>query len=322
LWQVFRFAAPALVAGNTVVLKHASNVPGCALAIARIAREAGLPPDVFRTVLVGSDMVPELIAHPQIAAVTATGSTEAGRAIGRAAGQALKKCVLELGGSDPYIILEDADLTQAAEICARSRLTNSGQSCIAAKRFIVVRAVREAFESRLVENMRKAKVGSPLEQGTEVGPMARVDLRDQLAEQVRASIRAGARVLCGGDVPDRPGAWYPPTVLTDVGPGMPAYEEELFGPVAAVIPVEDEDEAIAVANASSYGLGAAVFTADLERGETIALHRLQAGSCFVNGAVRSDPRLPFGGIKDSGFGRELGAFGIREFVNIKSIWIA
>jgi len=320
-WQVFRFAAPTLMAGNAAVLKHASNVPGCALAIEELLREAGFPEHLFRTLLIGSDQVDPVIEHPLIRAVTLTGSTPAGRAVAAKAGSVLKKTVLELGGSDPYVILEDADIEQTAAICAKSRLINSGQSCIAAKRFVVVEAVREPFEQLLVQHMRAARVGDPMEETTEVGPLARHDLRDELHRQVQESLRKGARLLLGGEIPEGPGAYYPPTVLTDVPKGSPAYEEELFGPVAAIIPVRDEAEAIRVANDTVFGLGAAVFTRDEARGERIAREELEAGCCFVNDFVRSDPRLPFGGVKESGYGRELSIFGIREFVNIKTVFI-
>ncbi|MGH7570786.1 MAG: NAD-dependent succinate-semialdehyde dehydrogenase [Gemmatimonadota bacterium] len=320
-WQVFRFAAPGLMAGNAALLKHASNVPGSALAIEAIFREAGFPEDLFRALLVGSARVAPLIADDRVRAVTLTGSGPAGRAVAQAAGKSLKKTVLELGGSDPYVVLEDADLDQAVATCVKSRLINSGQSCIAAKRFIVVEPVRKDFERRFVEGMRSAVVGDPMDEATDVGPQARADLRDGLHRQVEETIALGARCLLGGEIPDRDGAWYPPTVLTDVQPASPGYQEELFGPVASIIPVTDEAQAIQVANDTSFGLGAAVFTRDLERGRRIAAEELDAGACFVNGLVRSDPRLPFGGIKESGYGRELSAFGIREFVNIKSVWI-
>jgi succinate-semialdehyde dehydrogenase / glutarate-semialdehyde dehydrogenase len=320
-WQVFRFAAPALMAGNAGVLKHASNVPGCGLAIEEVFRDAGLPDGLFKTLLIGSREVARVIEHPLVRAATLTGSTEAGRAIASRAGERLKKTVLELGGSDAYVVLEDADVEHAARICAKSRLINTGQSCIAAKRFIVVEPVREAFESRLVEHMRGYRVGDPLDEATDVGPLAREDLRDELHDQVVRSLEAGARCLLGGVVPEGRGAFYPPTVLTDVRPDSPANREELFGPVAAVIPVADEAEAIRVANDSVFGLGAAVFTADVERGKRIATEALEAGCCFVNDLVRSDPRLPFGGVKESGYGRELADFGIREFVNIKTVWV-
>lgn len=322
LWQVFRFAAPALIAGNTALLKHASNVPGCALAIETLLHEAGIPRDVFRTLLVPGSAVADLIAAQGVAAVTLTGSTPAGRSVGAAAGKALKPSVLELGGSDPYIVLADADVEAAAEACVAGRLVNSGQSCIAAKRLIVVAEIREAFETAIVHAMRRRRMGDPLDATTDIGPQAREDLRDELHGQVEASVAAGARLLLGGTIPDRPGAWYPPTVLTDVAAGMPAYDEELFGPVAAILPVADEAEAIHVANDTPFGLGAAVFTADVARGREIATKHLHAGACFVNTFVRSDPRLPFGGIKQSGYGRELAREGIRAFVNVKTIYVA
>ncbi len=321
-WQVFRFAAPNLMAGNAGLLKHASNVPGCALAIEEVFVDAGFPDGLFRTLLIPGSRVEGVIEHPLVRAVTLTGSTSAGKAVAAKAGEMLKKTVLELGGSDPYVILEDADLESAASICATARLINSGQSCIAAKRFIVVEKVREAFEELFVAAMAAGKMGDPMEEDTLVGPQARSDLRDELHDQVVRSIQAGARCVLGGEVPDGPGAYYPPTILTDVGPGMPAYSEELFGPVASVIPVKDEEEALRVANDSCFGLGAAVFTKDVERGTRIAREDLEAGACFVNDFVRSDPRLPFGGVKESGYGRELSSFGLLEFVNIKTVWVA
>jgi succinate-semialdehyde dehydrogenase/glutarate-semialdehyde dehydrogenase len=320
-WQVFRFLAPGLMAGNAAVLKHASNVPGCALAIEEIFRKAGFPENLFRTLLVGSRQVDAIIENPRIVAVTLTGSTAAGRAVARKAGEMLKKTVLELGGSDPYVILEDADLEAAVTTCVNSRLINAGQSCIAAKRFVVVEPVRERFEELFVEEMKGRKMGDPMEEDTSVGPLARWDLRDDLHRQVQESVEKGARCLLGGKVPEGAGAFYPPTVLTDVRKGMPAYEEELFGPVAAILPVEDEEEAIRIANDSVYGLGAAVFTRDLAKGESIATHDLEAGCCFVNTFVKSDPRLPFGGVKESGYGRELSHYGIKEFVNIKTVFV-
>ncbi len=322
LWQVFRFAAPALMAGNVGLLKHASNVTDCALAIEEILHSAGVPRAAFRALLVSSSRVAGLIESPHVAAVTLTGSTTAGRAVAAKAGACLKKSVLELGGSDPYLVLEDADIGAAAETCATSRLINGGQSCIAAKRFVVVESVLGEFEERLVERMRARSVGDPLDEATAVGPQARADLRDALDRQVEASVARGARVLLGCAVPAGPGAFYPPSVLTGVTPGMPAFDEELFGPVAAVVAAKDEKDAIRLANHTVFGLGAAVFTRDLARGERIARHELQAGSCFVNAFVRSDPRLPFGGIRESGYGRELGAFGIREFVNVKTVYVA
>ncbi|HEY2943879.1 MAG TPA: NAD-dependent succinate-semialdehyde dehydrogenase [Vicinamibacteria bacterium] len=320
-WQVFRFAAPALMAGNGALLKHAANVTGCALAIEQIFKDAGFPPPLFRALLVESKRVAGIIAAPEVKAVTLTGSTPAGRAVASKAGTMLKKTVLELGGSDPYLVLEDADLESAAETCVAARLINSGQSCIAAKRFIVVEPVRKRFEELFVEKMRRRKMGDPLEPGVEVGPQARRDLRDDLHRQVKESVKAGAKVLLGGQVPTGRGAFYPPTVLTDVRKGMAAFDEELFGPVAAIIAAKDEADAVRQANDSTFGLGAAVFTRDVKRGERIATEELEAGSCFVNALVKSDPRLPFGGIKESGYGRELSVFGIREFVNIKTVYV-
>jgi succinate-semialdehyde dehydrogenase / glutarate-semialdehyde dehydrogenase len=321
-WQVFRFAAPGLMAGNAAVLKHASNVPGCALAIEQLLREAGLPANLFRTLLIGNAEVEAVIEHPLVRAVTLTGSGPAGRSVARKAGEMLKKTVLELGGSDPYLVLEDADLDLAATVCAKGRLVNGGQSCIAAKRFIVVEPVRREFEQRFVEKMKAVRQGDPMDMATEIGPLARHDLREGLHRQVEQSIRRGARCLLGGEMPEGPGAYYPATVLTDVRKGMPAYDQELFGPVAAVIAVRDEAEAIAVANDSSFGLGGAVITRDLARGERIAAEAIESGCVFVNDAVRSDVRLPFGGVKESGYGRELSGYGIREFVNIKTVWVA
>jgi succinate-semialdehyde dehydrogenase/glutarate-semialdehyde dehydrogenase len=320
-WQVFRFAAPALMAGNAGVLKHASNVPASALAIEEVFLKAGFPKNLFRTLLIGSKQVAAVIENPLVKAVTLTGSTPAGKAVASKAGEMLKKTVLELGGSDPYIILEDANLEEAVGTCVASRLINAGQSCIAAKRFIVVASLVTAFEELFVQKMNAQRIGDPLDPATTVGPQARHDLREELHGQVQKSIAHGARLLLGGSIPDDPGAYYPPTVLTDVKKGMPAYDEELFGPVAAIIPVKDEIEAIRVANDTIFGLGAAIFTEDIEKGEQIATLDLEAGSCFVNTNVRSDPRLPFGGINESGYGRELSYFGIREFVNIKTIFV-
>ena len=321
-WQVLRFAAPNLMAGNTALLKHASNVQGCARAIESLLRRAGLPPDAFINLAVEGAAVAALIARPQVAAVTLTGSTQAGRAVGRAAGEALKKSVLELGGSDPYVVLADADVERAAESCVASRLINTGQSCIAAKRFIVVEPVRARFTEAVVERMRAATQGPPLQQpDAALGPQARADLRDELHAQVEGSVARGARRLLGGKRPSGAGAFYPPTVLDDVRPGLPAFDEETFGPVAAIVPARDEDQALDLANAGGFGLGAALFTADAERGARLAERRLEAGSCFVNDFVRSDPRLPFGGIKASGYGRELGTFGLREFVNVKTVCV-
>ena len=320
-WQVFRFAAPALMAGNAAVLKHASNVPGCALAIGEVFRSAGFPEGLFGVVLVGSNRVDSIIEDARIRAVTLTGSVEAGRAVARKAGEMLKKTVLELGGSDAYLVLEDADLESAAVLSARGRLVNSGQSCVAAKRFVVIEKLRPRFEELLVEHMRAAKVGDPKSEDTEVGPLARKDLRDALHAQVERSIAAGARCLTGGKIPEGPGAFYPPTVLTNVRRGMPAYDEELFGPVAAVISAKDERSAVEIANDSIFGLGGGIFSRDLDRAERLAETEIDTGSVFVNATVQSNPKLPFGGIRASGYGRELSHHGIREFVNIKTIVI-
>ncbi|MBZ0135429.1 MAG: NAD-dependent succinate-semialdehyde dehydrogenase [Planctomycetes bacterium] len=321
-WQVFRFAAPALMAGNVGLLKHASNVPGCALAIEQVFKDAGFPAGAFTTLMIGSRQVDAVIENPKVVAVTLTGSTPAGKAVAAKSGEQLKKTVLELGGSDPYVILEDADLEGAAETCATSRMINAGQSCIAAKRFIVVNPVHDEFLKRVIDQMRAFTPADPMQPDTRLGPMARVDLRDELHEQVQASVKAGAKIELGGDVPDRPGAWYPATVLSNVKPGMAAHDDELFGPVASVIRAKDEADAIRIANDSVFGLGAAVFTRDKKRGTRIAEKELEAGACFVNSFVKSDPRLPFGGIKTSGYGRELASFGIREFVNIKTVYVA
>ena len=320
-WQVFRFAAPALMAGNAGVLKHASNVPGCALAIEDIFLKAGFPENIFRTLLIGSSLVNEVIENPLVMAVTLTGSTPAGKAVAKKAGQMLKKTVLELGGSDPYVVLADADLEATVNTCLYSRLINSGQSCISAKRFIVVESIKKEFEQLFIEKMQAVKMGDPMDETVAVGPQARHDLRDDLHRQVVESIKKGAKCLLGGEIPPGKGAFYPPTILTNVKKGMPAYDEEIFGPVAAIIPVKDEKEAITAANDSIFGLGSAIFTRDIEKGTRLAEKELQAGCSFVNTFVRSDPRLPFGGIKESGYGRELSHFGIREFVNIKSIFV-
>lgn len=317
-FQVFRFAAPAIAAGNVVILKHASNVPRCAVEIENVFREAGFPAGAFQTLLIGSGAVPDLIADRRIAAVTLTGSESAGRAVAGHAGRSLKKTVLELGGSDPFVVLADADVDRAAETAARARLINSGQSCIAAKRFIVVESVADAFLEAFVAAMGRARVGDPLAEGTEVGPQARVDLRDALHRQVRRSVERGARLVIGGEAPEGPGAFYPPTVLATVRPGMAAFDEETFGPVAGVIRAKDEADAVRLANATDYGLGASLWTQDRDRGRQLAAE-IEAGVVFVNGVVRSDPRMPFGGVKHSGYGRELSEFGLREFVNVKTV---
>jgi succinate-semialdehyde dehydrogenase/glutarate-semialdehyde dehydrogenase len=307
------------MAGNTGVLKHASNVTGSALVIEEIMTEAGFPAGVFATLVIPSSMVGAVLDHPAIVAATLTGSDPAGRAVASRAGALLKKTVLELGGSDPYLILADADLGPAAATCAASRLINGGQSCIAAKRFIVVEEVAEEFTDRFVAEMAKVEMGDPLEERTTLGPQARHDLRDEVADQVKRTVEAGARLLLGGTVPDGPGAFYPPTVLAGVEKGMPAYHDEIFGPAAALITVANENEAVAVANDTQFGLGAAIFSKDVARAERLAAERIEAGCCFVNALVASDPRLPFGGIKTSGYGRELSDLGIREFVNQKTV---
>ncbi|MGE5648776.1 MAG: NAD-dependent succinate-semialdehyde dehydrogenase [Bacillota bacterium] len=318
-WQVFRFAAPSLMAGNVGVLKHASNVCGCALAIQEIFEQAGFPQHVFGALLVESARVEKIIRHPLVRAVTLTGSTPAGRSVAGIAGSELKKTVLELGGSDAYLVLEDTDLELAVKTCVQSRLINAGQSCIAAKRFIVASPLYARFVQRYVEEFKAIRYGDPKDDATGIGPLARADLRDGVHDQVQKTVQQGARLLAGGDIPAGPGACYPPTVLADVKPGMAAFDEEIFGPVAAIIEAADEDQAIALANRSEYGLGAALFTRDRVRADRIA-REIEAGSVFVNAFVKSDARLPFGGVKHSGYGRELSSFGIREFVNIKTVW--
>ena len=318
-WQVFRFLAPTLMAGNTAILKHASNVSGCALAIEKLIVESGFPLDIFRTLLISSSDVKDIILNPKIKAVTLTGSTPAGKAVASTAGLALKKSVLELGGSDPYLILEDADIQISAQLCVTSRLLNAGQSCIGAKRFIVADKIYEAFTAEFVRLMNEATYGDPLEVSTTIGPLARKDLRHELHQQVEKSREMGATVLLGGFIPKENSAFYPPTVLGDVVSGMPAYNEELFGPVAVLFRVKTEEEAIRIANDTVFGLGAGIFTADIGKGKKLAEKGLEAGCVFINDFVKSDPRLPFGGVKESGYGRELSMIGIREFVNIKTI---
>jgi succinate-semialdehyde dehydrogenase/glutarate-semialdehyde dehydrogenase len=320
-WQVFRFAAPALMAGNAGILKHASNVPRCALAIEKVFRDAGFPRGLFASVLVEPPPVAAIIADSRIVAVTLTGSDRAGSKIAEQAGRVLKKTVLELGGSDPFIVLADADLAASAKSAAEARLVNSGQSCIAAKRFIVVEPVADQFIERFLAELKSRRMGDPLARETQVGPQARMDLRDSLHHQVEESIRRGAKRLLGGEIPTGKGAFYPPTLLAAVDKGMPAFDEETFGPVAAVIRAKDDADAVRLANDSVFGLGASIWTGDRARAERIAA-QIEAGAVFVNGVVKSDPRLPFGGIKRSGYGRELSEYGIREFVNIKSVWIA
>ncbi|MBC8375481.1 MAG: NAD-dependent succinate-semialdehyde dehydrogenase [FCB group bacterium] len=320
-WQVFRFAAPALMAGNAAVLKHASNVPGCALAIEEIFIKAGFPANLFRTLLISATQVESVIMNPHIRAVTLTGSEAAGMQVASIAGRALKKTVLELGGSDPYIVLDDANIEKCVATAVNARMINNGQSCIAAKRFVVVESRLEEFEARKTKIMSTLIPGDPLLDDTQVGPLAREDLRDELHDQVKASLDAGARLLLGGKSIPGSGYFYEPTVVSDVRHGMSLYHQETFGPVSAIIPVKDTDEAIKVANDSDFGLGGSLWTNDLVRGEQLA-RQIESGAVFVNGMTVSDPRLPFGGIKRSGYGRELSHFGIREFVNIKPIWIA
>ena len=319
-WQVFRFAAPGLMAGNTGVLKHASNVPQCALAIEEVFRNAGFPEGVFRSLIISASQVRGVIEDPRVHAVTLTGSEPAGRQVASTAGNAIKKSVLELGGSDAFVVLDDADLEAAASIGAASRFLNNGQSCIAAKRFIVVESIADDFVERFKNTVQALKVGDPSAEDTDLGPMSRRDLRDELHKQVQDSIGQGAVAALGCQSIDGKGAFYRPSILDKVVPGVRAYEEELFGPVAVVIRAKDEDDALRIANDSRFGLGGSVWTRDNVRGERFA-RRMESGATFVNGLVKSDPRLPFGGIKASGYGRELSLHGIREFVNAKTIWI-
>ncbi len=322
-WQVIRFASAVMMAGNGVVVKHAPNVTGSAIALENLFREAGFPPNLYRTLHIELEdvnrMTGDIIAHPVIKAVSITGSTGAGKAVAEKAGRALKRSVLELGGNDPYLVLDDADLLQAADVCIASRLLNTGQSCIAAKRFIVHHSVKPRFEEILLERMGGTTMGDPFDPAVRIGPIARKDLRDELHRQVQGSRELGATVLCGGEIPAMKGFFYTATIVTDVTPAMPVYSEETFGPVATVIGAADDDEAVRIANDSPYGLGSAVFSANPERARAVAA-RLDAGNCFVNAMVKSDPRLPFGGIKQSGYGRELSHYGIREFVNVKSMY--
>jgi len=319
-WQFFRFAAPALAAGNGAILKHANNVPQCALAIEDVMREAGCPEGLFRTVLIDSSKVETLIADDRIAAVTLTGSTGVGRLVAAQAGKLLKKQVLELGGSDPFIVLADANLDRAAEIAVQARFNNAGQSCINAKRFILVESIADRFVDLLIANVRKLKLGDPMAEDTTVGPMARGNLRNELHDQVQRTLSAGAQLRLGGHLPEDPGFFYPPTIIDHVRPGMAAFDEETFGPAATIVRAADEEEAITLANRTEYGLGASIWSRDLARAEALA-RRIDAGSVFINALVASDPRIPFGGIKHSGYGRELSDFGIREFVNIKTLCI-
>ena len=318
-WQVFRFASPALMAGNVGILKHASNVQGCAIEIEKLFLEAGFPKFAFNNLVIGSKKVSNVIKNSKISAVTLTGSTPAGKSVASLAGSLLKKTVLELGGNDPYVILEDADLDNAVKSCIAGRMLNAGQSCIAAKRFIIVQSCLKEFIDKVHNEIKKMKMGDPINPDINIGPMVNNIARDELHQQVLISIEKGAKLLFGGKIPQLDGAFYPPTLLVDVEPGMPAFDDELFGPVAVVISAKDQSHAIELANKTNFGLGAAIFTRDLDKGENIATKELEAGSCFVNDFVKSDPRLPFGGIKESGYGRELSEFGIQEFVNIKSV---
>ena len=320
-WQVFRFAAPALMAGNVGLLKHASNVPQCALAIENIFRRAGFPEGAFQTLLIGSDAVESLLSDVRIVAATLTGSEPAGRSVANIAGQQIKKTVLELGGSDPFIVMPSADLAKAVDTGVKARTINNGQSCIAAKRFIVANEIYEDFTERFVQGMKNLRVGDPMEESTDIGPLATPQILNDLAEQVEKAIATGARVLTGARKLDRPGNFYEPTVLDNIDPSMPVSCEEIFGPVAMLFRVKNIEEAIAIANATPFGLGSAAWTNDPAE-QSRFIEGIEAGSVFINGMVASDPRLPFGGVKNSGYGRELAEFGIREFVNIKTVWIA
>jgi succinate-semialdehyde dehydrogenase/glutarate-semialdehyde dehydrogenase len=319
-WQVFRFAAPALMAGNVGLLKHASNVPQCALAIEDIFKRAGFPEDTFQTLLVGSNRVEQIIADERVKAITLTGSEHAGMSVAGQAGKLIKKTVLELGGSDPFIVMPTADLEAAVQTAVKARIVNTGQSCIAAKRFIIAEAIADEFEHRFVKAMGSLRIGDPLDEQTQIGPLASEQILTDLHDQVQRSIKAGARLLTGGERLDRAGFYYAPTVLTNIPENAPAYHEELFGPVASLFRVQNVHEAIALANTTSFGLGSAAWTNDAAE-QQLFITDLEAGSVFINGMVASDPRLPFGGIKRSGYGRELGVWGIREFVNVKTVWI-
>lgn len=320
-WQVFRFAAPALMAGNVALLKHASNVPQCALAIEELLKQAGFPEGVFQTLLIGSDQVEEIIADDRVKGATLTGSESAGVSLAVAAGKRIKKTVLELGGSDPFVVLESADFEAAASTAVTARMLNNGQSCIAAKRFIVVEAIADQFEKQLVEKFQALKIGDPMNEDTDIGPLAMLTILETLDRQVQKTAEKGARVLIGGKpLSDRPGNFYPPTILTDIPPGTPAEKEEFFGPVALLFRVRNIDEAIELANATPFGLGASAWTNNESERDRL-INKLQAGAVFINGLVKSDPRLPFGGIKRSGYGRELSIQGIHEFVNMKTVWV-
>ena len=317
-WQVFRFAIPTITAGNGAILKHASNVQGCAFAIEKSFKDSGFPENIFRNIVVPGREMEEVIKHPAIAAITLTGSTPAGKSIAMTAGSVLKKTVLELGGSDPYIILEDANVDLAVDACISGRILNTGQSCIAAKRLIVTENLYDTFLSKLEDKLSDKIMGDPKDD-VDIGPMVSIEARDEVHDQVCRSIEAGAKLKLGGIIPKEVGAFYPITLLSEVEPGMTAFDEEIFGPVFTVIKARDEANAIELGNQTEFGLGSAVFTSDLEKGESIAKTQLNVGACFVNDFVKSDPRLPFGGIKESGYGRELSIYGIMEFVNVKTI---
>jgi succinate-semialdehyde dehydrogenase/glutarate-semialdehyde dehydrogenase len=319
-WQVFRFAAPAIMAGNVCILKHASNVPQCALAIEDIFIKSGFPENVFKTLLIGSDKIQNVIANPDVKAVTLTGSEITGSLVARECGLKLKKTVMELGGSDPFIVFEDANIDETVKIAVKARIINNGQSCIAAKRFIVVEKIYDEFMNKFTGLMKNVIIGDPMNLNTELGPIAREDLLIEIDNQVINSVAKGAEILCGGKRIKRDGYYYAPTILSNLSKGMPAYDDEIFGPIASLIRVKDENEAIKIANDTRFGLGASLWTSDLSKAQNIA-GKIEAGSVFINEMVKSDPRLPFGGIKNSGYGRELAIYGIKEFVNIKSIWI-
>ncbi|MBS3945947.1 MAG: NAD-dependent succinate-semialdehyde dehydrogenase [Melioribacter sp.] len=319
-WQVFRFAAPSLMAGNVGLLKHSSNVPMCALAIEQIFINAGFPKNIFKTLLIGSEQVKDIIKDPRIKAATLTGSEPAGRKIAEACGKELKKSVLELGGSDPFIVLDDADLDETASIAVKARLINNGQSCIASKRFIVVEKIYESFTEKFVNAMNRVRIGDPMDESVELGPIAREDLLYELDSLVKDSVSKGARILTGGKVLPGKGFYYAPTILDNLSKGMPAYDDEIFGPVASLFKAKDEEEAVRIANDSPFGLGASIWTNDFMKAKRMATE-IESGCIFINGMVKSDPRLPFGGIKNSGYGRELSHYGIKEFVNIKSVWL-
>jgi succinate-semialdehyde dehydrogenase/glutarate-semialdehyde dehydrogenase len=319
-WQVFRFAVPAIMAGNSALLKHAANVSGCAMAIEDVFLKAGFPQFLFQSLIIGSDKVEQVINHKYIQAVTLTGSEKAGSIVASQAGKCIKKVVLELGGSDPFIVLKDANLEEAASIAIKSRFGNNGQSCIAAKRFIVEKSVYDKFSELVLSKVKRLNVGNPMDDKIDLGPMARIDLVEGIEKQLKESVYLGAKILCGGERVDLDGAFFQPTVLDNVSKGMPAFDEEIFGPVLSLIKADSEDDCIFLANDCKYGLGASIWTTDIEKAKRMAKY-IDSGSVFINGLVKSDPRLPFGGIKLSGYGRELSDIGIKEFVNIKTVWV-